>query len=95
VIFGPTTPLITLPLMHAVFDRPLTLDETKQLRLPVIGGLLAGMNHNHPFTSDARIYFYTTPISPTVMRVPRILVRPKGEPPGLFEGPPDFGPAGR
>jgi multidrug resistance efflux pump len=52
--------------MHAVFDRPLTLDETKQLRLPVIGGLLAGMNHNHPFTSDARIYFYTTPISPTV-----------------------------
>jgi multidrug resistance efflux pump len=32
----------------------------------VVGGLLAGMNYNHPFTTDARIYFYTTPIVPTV-----------------------------
>lgn len=32
----------------------------------VVGGLLAGMNFNHPFTTDARIYFYTTPISSTV-----------------------------
>lgn len=32
----------------------------------VVGGLLAGMNYNHPFTTDARIYFYTTSISPTV-----------------------------
>lgn len=30
------------------------------------GGLLLGMNYNHPFTTNARIYFYTTPITPTV-----------------------------
>ena len=32
--------------------------------LVVIGGLLAGMNYNHPFTTDARLYFFTTPIVP-------------------------------
>lgn len=32
----------------------------------LVGGLLAGMNYNHPFTTDARIYFYTTPITPVV-----------------------------
>ena len=32
----------------------------------VVGGLLAGLNYNHPFTSDGRIYFYTTAITPTV-----------------------------
>jgi multidrug resistance efflux pump len=32
----------------------------------VVGGLLAAMNYNHPFTTDARLYFYTTPIVPEV-----------------------------
>jgi len=32
----------------------------------VVGGLLVGMNYNHPFTTDGRLYFYTTPIVPTV-----------------------------
>jgi multidrug resistance efflux pump len=32
----------------------------------LVGGLLLGMNYNHPFTTDGRIYFYTTPIIPTV-----------------------------
>ena len=34
--------------------------------LVVVGGLLAAMNYNHPFTTDARLYFYTTPIIPEV-----------------------------
>lgn len=38
----------------------------------VLGGIfiicfiLLVMNYNHPFTKDARLYFYTTPIIPTV-----------------------------
>jgi multidrug resistance efflux pump len=32
----------------------------------VVGGLLVAMNYNHPFTTDARLYFYTTPIVPEV-----------------------------
>jgi len=32
----------------------------------IVGGLLAGMNYNHPFTTDGRIYFYTTAITPSV-----------------------------
>ncbi len=32
----------------------------------VVGGLLLAMNYNHPFTTDGRLYFYTTPIVPTV-----------------------------
>jgi multidrug resistance efflux pump len=32
----------------------------------VVGGLLTAMNYNHPFTTDARLYFYTTPIVPEV-----------------------------
>lgn len=32
----------------------------------LIGALLLGMNYNHPFTSEARFYFATTPIIPTV-----------------------------
>lgn len=32
----------------------------------VVGGLLVGMNYNHPFTTDGRLFFYTTPIVPTV-----------------------------
>lgn len=35
----------------------------------VVGGLLAAMNYIHPFTSDGRIYFYTTAITPTVKGV--------------------------
>jgi multidrug resistance efflux pump len=52
----------------------------------VIGGLLAGMNYNHPFTTDARLYFFTTPIIPQVKgRVVEVPVRPnvalkKGDP---------------
>ncbi|WP_421999235.1 HlyD family secretion protein [Reyranella sp.] len=33
----------------------------------VVSGLLAGMNYNHPFTTDGRIFFYTTSIAPTVI----------------------------
>lgn len=52
----------------------------------IIGGLLAGMNYNHPFTTDARLYFFTTPIVPEVKgRVIDVSVRPnvalkKGDP---------------
>jgi multidrug resistance efflux pump len=52
----------------------------------IIGGLLAGMNYNHPFTTDARLYFFTTPIVPQVKgRVVEVPVRPnaalkKGDP---------------
>ena len=43
----------------------------------VIGGLLAGMNYNHPFTTDARLCFFTTPIIPQVKgRVVEVPVRP-------------------
>ena len=30
----------------------------------IIGALLLGMNYNHPYTSEARFYFNTTPIIP-------------------------------
>jgi multidrug resistance efflux pump len=52
----------------------------------VVGGLLAGMNYNHPFTTDARLYFFTTPIFPQVKgRVVEVPVKPnvplkKGDP---------------
>lgn len=43
----------------------------------VVGGLLVTMNYNHPFTTDARLYFYTTPIVPTVKgHVVEVTVRP-------------------
>jgi len=32
----------------------------------LVGGLLLTMNYNHPFTTDARLYFFTTPIVPQV-----------------------------
>lgn len=32
----------------------------------IVGGLLVVMNYNHPFTKNARLYFYTTPIIPQV-----------------------------
>lgn len=32
----------------------------------LIGALLLGMNYNHPYTSEARFYFTTTPIVPAV-----------------------------
>jgi len=35
----------------------------------LIGALLLGMNYNHPFTSQARFYFPTTPIVPAVSGV--------------------------
>ncbi len=35
----------------------------------LIGTLLLGMNYNHPFTSQARFYFSTTPIVPAVSGV--------------------------
>jgi multidrug resistance efflux pump len=34
--------------------------------IALIGALLLGMNYNHPFTSEARFYFNTTPIVPGV-----------------------------
>lgn len=52
----------------------------------IVGGLLAGMNYNHPFTTDARLYFHTTPIIPQIRgRVVEVPVKPnvalkKGDP---------------
>jgi multidrug resistance efflux pump len=37
--------------------------------IALIGALLLGMNYNHPFTSQARFYFHTTPIVPGVSGV--------------------------
>jgi multidrug resistance efflux pump len=37
--------------------------------IALIGALLLGMNYNHPFTSQARFYFNTTPIVPGVSGV--------------------------
>jgi multidrug resistance efflux pump len=34
--------------------------------LALVGALVLGMNYNHPFTSEARFYFNTTPIIPAV-----------------------------
>jgi hypothetical protein len=43
----------------------------------IVGGLLLAMNYNHPFTTDARLYFYTTPIVPEVKgRVVDVPVKP-------------------
>lgn len=43
----------------------------------LIGALLLGMNYNHPFTSEARFYFATTPIIPTVSgQVVEVPVKP-------------------
>jgi multidrug resistance efflux pump len=42
-----------------------------------VGVLLLGMDYNHPFTTDGRIYFYTTAVAPTVQgRVTEVPVRP-------------------
>ncbi|WP_426611332.1 HlyD family secretion protein [Bradyrhizobium sp. McL0616] len=52
----------------------------------IVGGLLAGMNYNHPFTTDARLYFFTTPIVPQVKgRIVEVPAKPnvalkKGDP---------------
>jgi multidrug resistance efflux pump len=37
--------------------------------IALIGALLLGMNYNHPFSSQARFYFHTTPIVPAVSGV--------------------------
>jgi len=37
--------------------------------IALLGALLLGMNYNHPFTSQARFYFTTTPIIPGVSGV--------------------------
>jgi multidrug resistance efflux pump len=43
----------------------------------VVGGLLLGMNYNHPFATDGRLFFYTTPIVPTVQgHVVEVAVEP-------------------
>jgi multidrug resistance efflux pump len=43
----------------------------------LVGGLVLGMNYNHPFTTDGRIYFNTTAIAPTVQgRVTEVPVKP-------------------
>ena len=34
--------------------------------IAIVGALILGMNYNHPFSSDARFYFNTTPIVPGV-----------------------------
>ena len=43
----------------------------------IVGTVLLGMNYNHPFTNEGRLYFYTTPIAPTVQgRVTEVFVTP-------------------
>lgn len=43
----------------------------------IVGGLLLAMNYNHPYATDGRLYFYTTPIVPTVKgRVTNVDVQP-------------------
>ncbi len=43
----------------------------------MIGGLLLGMNYNDPYTTDARLYFFTTPIiSEVKRRVIEVPVKP-------------------
>ena len=37
--------------------------------LAIVGALVLGMNYNHPFSSEARFYFNTTPIVPAVSGV--------------------------
>ena len=37
--------------------------------LAIVGALVLGMNYNHPFSSEARFYFHTTPIIPGVSGV--------------------------
>jgi multidrug resistance efflux pump len=37
--------------------------------LALVGALVLGMNYNHPFSSEARFYFHTTPIVPAVSGV--------------------------
>jgi multidrug resistance efflux pump len=37
--------------------------------LAIVGALILGMNYNHPFSSEARFYFHTTPIVPAVSGV--------------------------
>lgn len=32
----------------------------------LVGGIIIIMNYNHPFSTDGRVYFYATPISPAV-----------------------------
>lgn len=45
--------------------------------IALIGALLLGMNYNHPFTSEARFYFATTPVIPTVSgQVVEVPVKP-------------------
>src|SRR5437762_4477294 len=34
--------------------------------IAILAALLLGMNYNHPFSSQARFYFHTTPIVPAV-----------------------------
>lgn len=43
----------------------------------VVGGLLAGMDYNHPFSTNARIFFYSTPIAPVIQgRVVEVSAEP-------------------
>ena len=37
--------------------------------IAIVGALVLGMNYNHPFSSEARFYFHTTPIVPGVSGV--------------------------
>ena len=34
--------------------------------MAILAALILGMNYNHPFTRNARIYFAVTPVLPTV-----------------------------
>src|ERR1044072_6506530 len=37
--------------------------------IAILAALILGMNYNHPFSSETRFYFHTTPIGPGVSRV--------------------------
>jgi multidrug resistance efflux pump len=43
----------------------------------LLGFLLLAMNYNHPYTKEARFFYFTTPIVPTVSgRVVEVVARP-------------------
>ena len=43
----------------------------------LLGFLLLAMNYNHPYTKEARFFYYTTPIVPTVSgRVVEVVAKP-------------------
>ena len=57
--------VVSFRLLRVPFNK-WTLTTAAVLGAFLIGGIVVIMNYNHPFSRDARIYFYATPISPAV-----------------------------